>query len=145
MVKRFREAFLTELISALKQSYPKLRDHYKVEWPGKQNNLWPQADILIDTPKRQFIVEYDEDSDPVGNLVKYWPVLDSDKKVPLTIIEVWKRGPTVGQGRAQLAEWIGGRLMRFYASFLNYKFIERKEESAGSIANRVIQIIGETS
>ena len=82
-------------------------DHYNMEWAGHPRNTWPEADLVFERQERRFIVEYDEDSDPGRSLVKYWPILHKESKVPLTIIEVWKRGSTVGHSQVELAKWMG--------------------------------------
>ena len=109
MSKREREIFLTTLLSDLLSQYPRWRvdDHCRVEWIGQPKSMWPEADVVIDMPARRFIIECDEDSDPGRSLIKYWPILYHTNKAPLTIIELWKRGPTIGQGYAALAKWMG--------------------------------------
>ena len=143
MVHRKREVFLTELVSELRQRYPNLQDHKKIEWLAYPESFWPepQADILIDTPSRRFIIEDDNDCDPGRSIIKYWPMLDADTKVSLTIIGIWKRGQTTGEGYGKLAEWMGTKLMGLYTPRFVYRFIERKDESAKSISERVTQII----
>jgi hypothetical protein len=142
MGKAAREVFLTNLLSDLISRYPELHieDHCKIEWAGQPRNIWPEADIVINTPGRRFIVEYDEDSDPGRSLIKYWPVLHESNQAAFTIIQVWKKGQTVGQGFAKLAEWMGIRLMRLYPGTI-YEFIERTNEPAEFITNRVVQMI----
>lgn len=142
MSKRQRESFLTTLLSDLLSLYPQwhINDHSKIEWIGQPKNMWPEADLLINVSGRQFIVEYDEDSDPGRSLTKYWPLIHENRERPLTIIEVWKRGLTVGRSYAELARWMGMRLMGMYPRFA-YEFVERKDESAGIIAKKVAEII----
>lgn len=135
--------FLTGLVTELRSQYPqwRLSDHCKVEWKGQPKSHWPEADIFVDTPTRQFIIEYDDDSDPGRSLIKYWPVLQaSGDKTPFTIIEVWRRGSTIGGGYAGLAKWIGARLMELYPPFV-YEFIERRDESAKAIAEKLATIL----
>ena len=138
-----REVFLKKLIVELQALYPQLKHHFKIEWPYPKSK-WPgpQADILIetDTPSCRFIIEDDNDCDPVKSLIKYWPIIDTDAKVPLTIIGIWKRGPTTGEGYGKLAEWVGTKLMGLYSPHFVYRFIERKDESAKSLTE-VKQII----
>jgi len=137
-----REIFLTALIAELRSQHSAwhMDDHYKIEWAGHPRNAWPEADIVIDMQGRRFIVEYDEDSDPGRSLVKYWPILHQASKIPITIIEVWKRGTTVGHSQAELAKWMGARFEQLHPSF-TYKFIERKEETATAIAQKVAEIV----
>jgi len=114
-----------------------------VEWIGQPKNIWPEADIIIDTGQRRFIVEYDENSDPGRSLTKYWPILHYASKVPVTLIQIWKRGRAIGLGYAEVVRWIAARLMELYPDFL-YEFIERTNEPARLVAKMVAQII-ETS
>jgi hypothetical protein len=102
--------------------------------------MWPEADIIIDTAKRRFVIEYDEDSDPSRSLTKYWPIMHQAKTPHITIIEIWKRGSTIGLGYTELAKWVAARLVESYPWFV-YEFVERREESARLIAKKVIQII----
>lgn len=142
MAKQLREVFLTTLLSELISKYTHWRidDHYKIEWRGQPHSFWPESDIIIDSPAGRFIVEYDEDSDPGRSLIKYWPVIQEMKMPPLTLIEIWKGGSTIGQGYAELAKWIGVKLMELYPMF-SYNFIERTDETARIIAKEVAQII----
>jgi hypothetical protein len=142
MPKRQREVFLTTLLSDLLSQYPQWRvdDHCKIEWMGQPKNMWPEADLLIDTATRRFIVEYDEDSDPSRSLTKYWPIVHQTNQVPLTVIEVWKRGPTIGRGYAEVTKWMAARLMELYPTFV-YEFIERKDETTRIIAKRIARIV----
>lgn len=137
-----REVFLTDLYSELISRHPdwQIEDHCKIEWDGHPRNLWPEADIAIIMPGRQFIVEYDEDSDPGRNLIKYWPVLDNSNLLPLTIIEIWKKGNTIGQGYASLAQQMGTKMMELHPGSI-YVFIERNNESAMFITDKIEQII----
>jgi len=142
MAKRQREVFLRTLLSDLLSQCPQWRvdDHCKIEWKGQPKNMWPEADLLIDTAKRRFIVEYDEDSDPSRSLTKYWPIIHQANKIPLTIIEIWERGSTIGLGYAEVTKWIAARLVELYPGFF-YEFIERKDETARLIAKKVAQVI----
>ena len=142
MAKRQREIFLTTLFSDLLSHCPqwKVQDHYRIEWNGQPRNMWPQADIVIDIAERRFIIEYDEDSDPSRSLTKYWPVIHQANKRSITIIEIWKRGATIGLGYAEVTKWMAARLMELYPQFA-YEFIERREESARFLAKKLIQII----
>jgi hypothetical protein len=137
-----KEVFLKHLLSDLLSKYPEwnLEDHCKIEWVGQPKNMWPEADIIINMDGRRFIVEYDEDNDPGRNLVKYWPILHQTKQVPLTIIEIWKRGQSTGHGFATLAEWMGERLVELYPGTI-YEFIERTDESVEIITERIAQMI----
>ena len=137
-----REIFLTALLAELRSQHSAWRidDHYKIEWAGHPRNAWPEADIVIDMQGRRFIVEYDEDSDPGRSLVKYWPILHQAGRIPMTIIEVWKRGTTIGHGQAELTKWMGARFEQLHPSF-SYKFIERKEETATAMAQKVAEIV----
>jgi hypothetical protein len=139
---RSRELFLRELISELRYQNSQwvIRDHLKVEWIGQPKTIWPEADVSLKLDKRHFIIEYDEDSDPVRSLTKYWPILNQANEVPITIIEVWKRGSTIGFGFAELSKWIGRQIQELYPNF-SYKFIERVNESARTIASEVAEII----
>lgn len=146
MIQKKNEVFLGKLIVELRKQDPphqlQVQDHKKIEWPYPKSE-WPgpEADILIDTPSRRFIIEDDNDCDPVRNLIKYWPIIDTDAKVPLTIIGIWKSGPTIGKGYGKLAEWVGKKLMGLYSPRFVYEFIERKDESAECITEKVKQII----
>jgi hypothetical protein len=137
-----REVFLNKLIVELQPLYPQLKHHSRIEWQAHPKSEWPgpEADILIDTPSRLFIIEDDNDCDPVKSLIKYWPIIDTDAKVPLTIIGIWKRGQATGKGYGKLAEWVGTKLMGLYSPHFVYRFIERKDESAKSLIE-VKQII----
>lgn len=145
MTKREAEVFLTTLLSELLAQYPQWRvdERYKIEWIGQSKSMWPEADLLIHSPRRRFVVEYDEDSDPSRSLAKYWPIIHQTDRVPLTVIEVWKRVPTIGRHYAELAKWMGARLMELYPTFV-YEFIGREDETAKIIAKKVAQIV-ETS
>ena len=145
MSKRQREIFLTVLLSDLLSQYPKwhIDDHCKIEWRGQPRNLWPEADLIIDAPTGRFIVEYDEDSDPCRSLIKYWPLIHQTGRLPFTLIGIWRRGPTIGRGYAELAKWAGARLMDLYPTFV-YKFVERTDEKAIMIAREVAQIVEAT-
>jgi hypothetical protein len=96
--------------------------------------------LLIEKPARRFIIEYDEDSDPGRSLTKYWPYIDSVSDIPLTVIEIWRRGPTIGLGFAELAKWMGKKLEQLYPS-LRYEFIERMDEEAQAIAQKIAEIV----
>lgn len=135
-----KEVFLTELLSVLRSQYPEwnVRDHCKIAWRSQPEIIWPQADLLI--PERRVIVECDENSDPGRSLTKYWPLIDLGRGGHLTVIEVWKRGPTFGFGFAEIAKWMGRKLMRLYPSF-RYEFIERRDETADTIAKQIAQIV----
>jgi hypothetical protein len=141
MRKKARENFLANLLSDLVSRYPDwhIKDHCMIEVEGQPGNLWPQADIVISMPGRRFIIEYDEDSDPGRNLVKYWPVLD-ESHYTVTIIEIWKGGKTVGRSFTTLAKWMGTKLMKLYPGTI-YEFIERADESTEEIANRIAKMI----
>ena len=136
-----RETFLSSLVSDLlaEGSDWNISDHCKIEWGGQPRSIWPEADILVHAGGRRFIIEYDEDSDPGRSLVKYWPVMQQGKG-PLTIIEVWERGSTVGQGYAELAKWMAARLMEMYPTF-DYKFVQRIDETSRSMAKTLTLII----
>lgn len=138
---RQREDFLRTLISDLAAERPhwNISDHRKINWNGQLRNVWPEADILINMGSRLFIIEYDEDSDPGRSLIKYWPIIHQ-KEGLLTIIEVWKRGRTIGTGYAVLAKWMGTRLKETYPMF-EYKFLERDEETSRSIARTITETI----
>lgn len=138
---RQREDFLRTLISDLAAERPNwiVSDHRKIDWNGQLRNVWPEADILIDMGSHLFIIEYDEDSDPGRSLIKYWPILHQ-KEYFLTIIEVWKKGRTIGTGYAVLAKWMGTRLEETYPMF-EYKFLERNEETSRSIAKTITEAI----
>ena len=142
MAKRQREIFLTTFLSDLLSQRPQwqIHDHSRIEWSGQPRNLWPEADIVIETDERRFIIEYDEDSDPGRSLIKYWPILHLADKPPISIIEIWKRGPTIGLGYAELAKWMAARLMELYPWFV-YEFIERREESSRCITKKLIGIV----
>ena len=144
MVKGEKEPFLTSLITQLRYRCPDwcLDDHFKFEWAGQPKTMWPEADLLITMPSRRFVIEYDEDSDPGRSLTKYWPMLHVTSKPRLTIIEIWKSGLTIGKGYAELAEWMGARLMELYPLFV-YKFIERSHEPSEEMAERVAKIVGD--
>ena len=144
MVKRKGETFLTSLITELRYRCPQwhLDDHVKIEWAGQPRSFWPEADILINMPSRRFVIEYDENSDPGRSLTKYWPILHVTGKAPLTIIEIWQRGPTIGRGYAELAEWMGARLRKLYPLFV-YEFIERRNEPSEEIAEKVAKIVSD--
>ena len=141
MTRQQSELFLRTLVSDLlaECSHWSISDHCKIEWSGRPRNMWPEADILIDTGTRRFIIEYDEDSDPGRSLTKYWPIIHHGE-IPLTIIEVCKRGSTVGRGYAELAQWMAARLKETYPTF-DYKFVERIEEPSRPIARVINQII----
>jgi len=140
--KQQREVFLRNLLSELLSRYTHwhIYDHYKVEWIDHPKNLWPESDIIIDIPKGRFIVEYDEDSDPGRSIIKYWPIIHDRKDGNISIIEIWKRGPTIGRGYAELAKWIGQRMMELYPGF-TYIFIEKTEETAKVIAMEIEKIV----
>ncbi len=137
-----KEVFLTALISELVSRYPKwpIEDHCKVQCMGQPKNMWPEADIVINMPGRQFIVAYDEDCEPGRNLVKYWPIICHNKRLSLTIIEVWKGGRLITCGFHMIAKWINARLEEHFSGTI-YEFIERTDEPAELIANKVAQII----
>ena len=141
MSKKSREVFLANLLSDLVSRYPdwQIKDHCRIEMEGQPGNLWPQADILISMPGRRFIIEYDEGSDPVRNLIKYWPVLD-ESRYATTIIEVWKGGKMASRSYATLAKWMGTRLMELYPGTI-YEFIERTDEPAEQITGRIARMI----
>ena len=142
MSSRKRQAFLSTLLFELLAQYPQwsIYDHCKIECRSQPRNVWPEADIVIVLPTAQFIVEYDEDSNPGWSLVKYWPIIAQNGRVPLTIVEIWKRGLRIGWSYAELAKWMGTRLMELYPTFV-YKFMERTEERARIIAKEVANII----
>lgn len=142
MTKRQREVFLTDLLSGLLSNYTQwhIFDHCKIEWVGHSKNLWPESDIIIETHNGRFIVEYDEDSDPSRSLVKYWPIIHENQKSPLTLIEIWRRGQTIGKGYAELSKWIGEKLMTLYPIFI-YRFIERTDETAKEITKEVVKVV----
>jgi len=142
VTKQQREVFLTDLLSELLSGYSRweIYDHRRIEWVGHTKNLWPESDIVIDTHNRRFIVEYDEDSDPGRSLIKYWPIIHENQKSQLTLIEVWRRGQTIGKGYAELSKWIGERLMTLYPMFV-YRFVERTSETAKEIAREVVKIV----
>jgi hypothetical protein len=143
MPRRQRETFLNALVSDMmaESSGWTISDHLKIEWSGQPRNLWPEADIVIDTGGRRFIVEYDEDSDPGRSIIKYWPIIERSKG-SLTIIEVWKRGSTIGEGYAELAMWVAAKLETLYPTF-HYCFVERTDETSRSIAGTLIHVIGD--
>lgn len=142
MTKQQREVFLMDLLSELLSRYTQwhILDHCKIEWINHPKNLWPESDIVIDTSKGRFIVEYDEDSDPGRSLIKYWPIIHENKKSLLTLIEIWRRGPTIGKGYAELVKWVGERIMELYPLFI-YRFIERTDETAKVVAQEVATIV----
>ncbi|MFC1918985.1 hypothetical protein ACFLWW_03340 [Chloroflexota bacterium] len=142
MTKQQRETSLTDLLSELLSRYSQweMYDHCRIEWVGHPKNLWPQSDIIIDTHTGRFIVEYDEDSDPGRSLIKYWPIIHENKGLPLTLIEVWERGHTFGKGYAELAKWVGERIMELYPTFV-YRFIEKTDEKAKVIAKEIARIV----
>lgn len=142
MSKRQTEIFLTTLLSDLLSQYPQwyVDGHCKIKWRGQPKKMWPEADLVIDVPARRFIIEYDEDSDPGRTIIKYWPILYQTNQVPLTIIQIWKRGPKTGQGYATLAKWMGARLMELYPTFI-YESIERKDETSRKIVKKIAEIV----
>lgn len=142
MTKQQREVFLTDLLSELLSRYNQwhMLDHCKIEWINQPKNLWPESDIIIDTHTGRFIVEYDEDSDPGRSLIKYWPIIHENQKSPLTLIEIWSRGPTIGKGYAELAKWVGEKIMELYPMFV-YRFVERTDKTAKVIAQEVAKIV----
>jgi hypothetical protein len=137
-----KEVFLKKLLSDLTSRYPEwqIEDHCKIKWEGQPENMWPEADIVVNMPGRRFIVEYDEDSDPSRSLIKYWPILHDSNQGSLTIIEIWKNGQTAGQGYATLAKWVGTRLMELYPGTI-YEYIERTDESTEYICEKIAQVI----
>ena len=141
MPRRQSEVFVNALLSDLlaECSDWSVSDHRKIEWSSQPRSLWPEADIVIDTGVRRFIVEYDEDSDPSRSLIKYWPIIEREGGL-LTIIGVWKRGSTVGRGYAELAKWVGTRLREMYPKF-DYKFLERDDEASRPMAKAITQLI----
>ena len=142
MSTKRHEVFLADLLSELISRHPnwQIEDHCKIEWEGHPRNIWPEADIVISMPGRQFIVAYDEDSDPGRNLVKYWPILHESGHVSLTIIEIWKKRTVTGRNSAVLAQQMGEKMMEFHPGSI-YEFIERKDESAILISDKIEQII----
>jgi len=142
VLQKQKEPFLISLISELKSRYPnwRIEDHFKIEWSSYSQNLWPEADLLIETPGRRFIIEYDEDSDPGRSIIKYWPTIHDRKGDNISIIEIWRRGSTIGQGYAELAKWIGQRMMELYPGFA-YMFIERADETVKVIAGEIAKIV----
>jgi len=109
------------------------------KWP---ESFWPKADLFIEKPDRQFIIEYDENSDPGRSLVKYWPCIDS-RDTPLTIIEIWKSGQTYGFTYGELAKWMGAKLEKLYPGF-HYEFTERVDEPPEAVAREIAQIVRES-
>jgi len=136
------KAFVSKLFSELCSQLPQYQIDFErgIEWYNQARSLWPKADLLIEKPDRWFIVEYDEDSDPGRSLTKYWPYIDLPTGVPITVIEIWRGGAAIGCGYAKLAKFIGTKLMERYPSF-RYEFIERTDETAYLIAQKVARIV----
>ena len=136
------KAFVSKLFSELSSLLPQhsINSECAIPWYNQPRNLWPKADLLIEKPALWFIIEYDEDSDPGRSLTKYWPRIDLAGGIPLTIIEIWKRGSTIGLGFAELAKWMGRKLEELYPSF-RYEFIERTDEEAQAIAQKIAKIV----
>jgi len=67
-------------------------------------------------------------------------VLHNTMKVSLTIVEIWKGGATIGEGYAELARWMGARLIEMYPSFV-YKSIERRDESIVEISGKLAEVV----
>lgn len=136
------EGFLMALLDELRSQRPTwhVDDHCKIEWADHPRNAWPEADLVIEMQGRRSIVEYDQDSDPGRSLVKYWPILHQTSGISLSVIEIWKRGATVGHGQADLAKWMGTRFEQLHPSF-DYKFIERKDETAKVMVEKIVEII----
>ena len=136
------EDYLLILINEICKRYwhLKVMNHFKIEWPGQPENFRPEADICIIEDKLKIIVEYDQDCDPGRSLTKYWPIIKHNRETEFIIIEVWKRGSTIGQGYAALARWMGNELIGLYPNF-KYEFIERQEESPEVIAGKVLDSI----
>ncbi|MDD5701753.1 MAG: hypothetical protein PHU23_06835 [Dehalococcoidales bacterium] len=130
MNQTMREVFLRELISEMQSQFSHLQNHVKIEWTEHPKSIWPEADILIETKNHRYIVEYDEDCDPVRSITKYWPILDVKGKVPITLVGIWRKGQTTGKSFGELAQWIGAKLTELYSPNFNYWFVERKNESA---------------
>lgn len=137
-----REAFLKDLLANLVSRYPnwEVEDHCQIEWKGQPRDIWPVADIVIRMPGRRFIVEYDEDSDPGKSLIKFWPTLEDSDHGSLTIIEICKDGQAKGKGFVTLARWMGEKLMELYPGTI-YEYIERTDESAEYICEKIAQVI----
>lgn len=136
------KGFVSELFSEVSSLLPEDsvdREHL-IPWSNKPRSLWPKADLLVAKPERWFIVEYDEDSDPGRSLTKYWPYIASSEGAPLTVIEIWRRGPTIGYGFAELAKWMGKQLEELYPLF-HYEFIDRAHETAQVIAQKIVRIV----
>jgi len=136
------KAFVSKLFSELSSLLPQhsINSECAIPWYNQPRSLWPKADLLIEKTERWFIIEYDEDSDPGRSLIKYWPYIDSARGTPLTVIEIWRRGPTIGSGFAELAKWMGKKLEELYPLF-HYKFIDRAHEAAPAIAQKIVQIV----
>ena len=137
-----KDVILRTVLADLKSKYPQwqIKDHFKIEWMGHPSDTWPEADIVINTPGRRFVINYDEDSDPGRSLTKYWPILHEPFDIPLTIIQVWKRGIAIGDAFAILAKWMGIRLMKLYPGTI-HEFIEITHESVEVIAQKISYMI----
>jgi len=137
-----KEVFLKGVVSELKNEYPQwpIEDHFKLQWIGQPSDTWPEADIVIDMPRRRVVINYDEDSDPVSSLTRYWPILHDQGHVSLTIIQIWQRGKATGDGYATLARWTGMRLMELYPGTI-YEFIEKTSEPAEVVTKKITNLI----
>ena len=108
-----------------------------IEWVGQPRNFWPKADVVVELPNMQVIIETDEDSDPCRSIIKYWPYLEENVGRKITLIEIWKRGSTIGEGYFKLAQFIGKRFEKTFPQFC-YLLVERHGESPQHVAQWVL-------
>ena len=143
---KIRDQFLLSLYNSLEKL---LREngfyHIKgpnepIEWPGQPKNLWPKADVIVDLPDIQVIIETDEDSDPCRSIIKYWPYLEKYAGRKIMLIEIWKRGSTIGKGFFELAQFIGKKFEKTFPEF-SYLPKERHAESPQQMARWVLTIL----
>ena len=146
-----RDQFLRSLLVAFKalvknkQAYHIKGPDELIEWPGKPKNIWPKADILVELPHHLIIIEIDEDSDPCRSVIKYWPYLENfflnpAERRKLTLVEIWKRGGTIGRGYFELAQFIGKKFEKTFKGF-SYISKERHDESPEQIARWIISVL----
>jgi len=115
---------------------------FKVKWSGVRNNLWPKADIWLESKNNIIIVEIDNNSDPVRSLIKYWPFFQEhfqdDESKEILFLEICEFGSTVGEGYKKLFDFISKKFADLYPNHFDSKFKIRTKDDSKVTAQWII-------
>ena len=146
----------TKLAKALHFSFQEARDpiikrldplEYSFPWPGQNKLIWPRADVSgLLCAGEVFIVEIDDQNDPVRSVVKYWPLLDAMESgdeihPPIVFIQISARNNTCGLGYQLLTQFIARQFETRYSKRFRYQYIELGDKDVSRISELALSVL----